>query len=103
MIFETPSRIHATSPRYVSFTEFTPNLDQTCYFFSQSEYKGYVETLHLGTIRVPGEILAGRQLLNFRENFWLYTTLVLILMLVLRDEHPDVGIINPSFHDFCFT
>ncbi|KAG3092664.1 hypothetical protein PI125_g17064 [Phytophthora idaei] len=68
---------------------------------TKSEYKSYVETINLGTSRVPGDLLVGHQLFDFRENLWLHTTSILVSMLALRDEYPGVGVISPSFHDFC--
>lgn len=59
-----------------------------------------METLNLGMNRVPGEVAAGHQLLDFRENLWLSTTSVLVSVLVLRDEYPGVGIISPTYHGF---
>ncbi|KAG6951747.1 hypothetical protein JG687_00013422, partial [Phytophthora cactorum] len=70
-------------------------------FMLQSEYKSYVETINLGTSRVPGDLLVGHQLFDFRENLWLHTTSILVSMLTLRDEYPGVGVISSSFHDFC--
>ncbi|ETM47847.1 hypothetical protein L914_07533 [Phytophthora nicotianae] len=45
---------------------------------TKSHYKGYVETLTLGTMRVPGDVS----------------------LLTLRDEYPAIGIISPYFHEF---
>ncbi|POM58472.1 LOW QUALITY PROTEIN: Hypothetical protein PHPALM_36873 [Phytophthora palmivora] len=67
---------------------------------SKNEHSAYVETLNLATNKIPGELVAGYQLLDFRENLWLHTTSILVSMMVLRDEYPDVGVINPSFHGF---
>ncbi|KAG3051148.1 hypothetical protein PC121_g18009 [Phytophthora cactorum] len=70
---------------------------------TKSEQKGYVETLILGPNQVPGKFVAGHQLLRFRENLWLHTTSILVSLMVLRDEYPNVGIVSPSFHDFVKT
>ncbi|KAG3088753.1 hypothetical protein PI125_g18255 [Phytophthora idaei] len=70
---------------------------------TKNEQKGYVETLILGPNQVPGEYVAGHQLLDFRENLWLHTTSILVSLMVLRDEYPNVGIVSPSFHDFVKT
>ncbi|KAE9058503.1 hypothetical protein PF010_g30971 [Phytophthora fragariae] len=67
---------------------------------TKNEYKAYVETLNLSVNRVPGECINGHQLLDFRENLWLHTTSILLSLMVLRDTYKDVGIINPSYHDF---
>ncbi|KAF4149258.1 hypothetical protein GN958_ATG01569 [Phytophthora infestans] len=67
---------------------------------TKNEHKNYVETLILGVNRVPGEFVAGHQLLDFRENLWLHTTSILVSMMALRDEYPDVGLVRPSFHEF---
>ncbi|KAF1783728.1 hypothetical protein GQ600_24182 [Phytophthora cactorum] len=58
---------------------------------TKNEQKGYVETLILGPNQVPGEFVAGHQLLDF------------LSLMVLRDEYPNVGIVSPSFHDFVKT
>ncbi|KAJ8577837.1 hypothetical protein ON010_g1369 [Phytophthora cinnamomi] len=65
-----------------------------------SELKGYVETLNLAVNKIPGETVAGSQLMDFREDLWLHTTSLLVALFVLRDEYPDVGIIHPSFNQF---
>ncbi|KAF4146456.1 hypothetical protein GN958_ATG04357, partial [Phytophthora infestans] len=46
------------------------------------------------------KFFAGRQLLDFRENLWLHTTSILVSMMVLRDEYPDIGFVSPRFHEF---
>ncbi|KAG2859845.1 hypothetical protein PC113_g8555 [Phytophthora cactorum] len=68
---------------------------------AKSEYKSYVEATNLGTSRVPGDMLEGHQLFDFRENLWLHTTSILVSLLALRDEYPGLGVISPSFHDVC--
>ncbi|KAE9012947.1 hypothetical protein PR003_g16386 [Phytophthora rubi] len=62
---------------------------------TKSEYKGYEETLNLSVNKIPGETVARYQLLDIRESLWLHTTSVLLSLFVIRDEHPDVGIISP--------
>ncbi|KAG3232185.1 hypothetical protein PI124_g22728 [Phytophthora idaei] len=70
---------------------------------TKNEQKGYVETLIFGPNQVPSEFVAGHQLLDFREHWWLHTTSILVSLVVLRDEYPNVGIVSPSFHDFVKT
>ncbi|KAG6608891.1 uncharacterized protein IUM83_12770 [Phytophthora cinnamomi] len=67
---------------------------------TKSELKGYVETLNLAVNKIPGETVAGSQLMDFREDLWLHTASLLVALFVLRDEYPDVGIIHPSFNQF---
>ncbi|ETL93990.1 hypothetical protein L917_07976 [Phytophthora nicotianae] len=67
---------------------------------TKSHYKGYVETLTLGTMRVPGDVLEGHKIFYFRDEVWLHTTSVQVSLLTLRDEYPAIGIISPSFHEF---
>ncbi|KAG1690173.1 hypothetical protein DVH05_028380 [Phytophthora capsici] len=67
---------------------------------TKNEHKWYVETLNLSVNKIPGEVVSGYQLLDFRENLWLHTASIQVSLLVLRDEYRGVGIINPSYHDF---
>ncbi|GMF54033.1 unnamed protein product [Phytophthora fragariaefolia] len=64
------------------------------------KYKGYVQTLNLAINKIPGEMVAGAQLMDFRQDLWLHTTSLLVSLFALRAEHPDVGVVHPSFHQF---
>ncbi|OWZ11110.1 hypothetical protein PHMEG_00015925 [Phytophthora megakarya] len=79
LISERRLKIHATLPRTNT---------------------AYVETLNLGANRIPGEVVTGHQILDFRENLWLHTTYMLMSLQVLQDEYSDVGIISPAYHGF---
>ncbi|GMF43462.1 unnamed protein product [Phytophthora fragariaefolia] len=62
--------------------------------------KCYVETLNLGVNKFENEEEDGYKLLDFRENLWLHSTSILMALLTLKDEYPDVGVVDPSYHDF---
>ncbi|GMF80789.1 unnamed protein product [Phytophthora fragariaefolia] len=62
-------------------------------------YKEAVQTMNLGTVRIGGELMAGHVQLDFREDLWLHTTSVITGMMTLKDTYPNVGVINPSYHD----
>ncbi|KAL4157173.1 hypothetical protein PRNP1_006198 [Phytophthora ramorum] len=67
---------------------------------TKSEYKGYIETLNLGVNKFENEEVEGYKLLDFRENLWLHSTSILMVLLTLRDQYSRVGIVDPSYHDF---
>ncbi|ETN19947.1 hypothetical protein PPTG_03056 [Phytophthora nicotianae INRA-310] len=94
---ESGSSAESSISEVASSSKELPNLHRIS---RHSERKGYVETLNLSVSRVPGEVLDGHQLLDFRGNLWLHTTSILISMMVLRSQHQGVGIINPSNQEF---
>lgn len=66
----------------------------------QNHHKQCVYALNLAVNRVPGELVAGHQILDMRENLWLHTTSILVSLLMLRDEYRNVGVVSPSYHGF---
>ncbi|ETP15611.1 hypothetical protein F441_09645 [Phytophthora nicotianae CJ01A1] len=80
------------------YTKFTPKLTESVVFAERAQVD--VEALNLSVNKIPGEVVSGYQLLDFRENLWLHTASIQVSMLVLRDEYRGVGIINPSYQDF---
>ncbi|GMF43876.1 unnamed protein product [Phytophthora fragariaefolia] len=79
-------------------SDLTDPFKDTCNV-TKLAYKEAVQTMNLGTVRIGGVFMAGHVLLDFREALWLHTTFVIAGMMALKDTYPNVGVINPSYHD----
>jgi hypothetical protein len=75
-----------------------PNL--FCLFGSlQQTYKEAVKGMRLGKVHLGPEWLLGCSLVDFRENLWLHSSSIISAMLAIKEIYPNVGVINPSYHD----
>ncbi|KAG1686907.1 hypothetical protein DVH05_022173 [Phytophthora capsici] len=53
----------------------------------------------LGQVHLGPEWYYGYTLVDYRENLWLHSSSVISGMLALKQMYPNVGVVNPSYHD----
>ncbi|KAE8999279.1 hypothetical protein PR002_g18503 [Phytophthora rubi] len=66
----------------------------------KQEYMKAVKGMCLGEVRLGPEWSLGCSLVDFRENLWLHTSSIISAMLALQQMNANVGVVNPSYHDF---
>ncbi|KAE9320462.1 hypothetical protein PR003_g17706 [Phytophthora rubi] len=68
--------------------------------YTKQEYMKAVKGMCLGEVRLGPEWSLGCSLVDFRENLWLHTSSIISAMLALQQMYANVGVVNPSYHDF---
>eukprot|EP00644_Phytophthora_capsici_P015586 jgi/Phyca11/121655/e_gw1.44.228.1 len=67
----------------------------TCDFTKVKAVRGML----LGQVHLGPEWYYGYTLVDYRENLWLHSSSVISGMLALKQMYPNVGVVNPSYHD----
>ncbi|KAL4168669.1 hypothetical protein KRP22_012067 [Phytophthora ramorum] len=79
--------------------DVVPPFTDACDYTKQA-YKEAVQGMRLGQVRLGPEWSLGCSLVDFRENLWLHSSSIISAMLALKQMYPNVGVINPCYHDF---